>query len=60
MARMSRPPGAPPRQQSFGAKVVGGIQTAAKYAGIAKTVYDTGRTLYQIGQAAAPIVAALV
>ena len=60
MARMGRAPHQAPRQQSFGGKVLSGVQTAAKYAGIAKTVYDTGRTLYQLGQAAAPIVAALV
>ena len=56
MARVSRSH----QPQSFGGKVLGGIQTAAKYAGIAKTVYDTGRTLYQLGQTAAPIVAALL
>ena len=46
--------------QGFGGKVLGGLETAAKVAGTAKLVYDTGRTLYQLGQAAAPIVAALL
>ena len=46
--------------QSFGGKILGGLQTAAKVAGAGKLVYDTARTVYQLGQAAAPIVAALL
>lgn len=47
-------------RHGFGQKFLGGLQTTAKVLGTAKTVYDIGRTAFQVGRALAPVAAALL
>ena len=45
---------------SFGHKLMGGLQSAAKVAGGLKLAYDVGRTAYSVGSAMAPLATALL
>ena len=47
-------------QPSFGAKVLGGLSSAAAAVGTAKTLWDGARYAYQLGATAAPLLGALL
>ncbi len=47
----------PRARRSFGGRLLAGLSHTAKLAGAAHAIYQTGRALYQIGQAVAPVVA---
>ena len=45
-------------RRGFLDKIGHGIQTAGKVVGIAKGLYDVGKTIYSAGQAVAPLLPA--
>ena len=55
------------RKQTLGGSIYSGLQKglhigqkAVEYTALAKGIYETGQTLFSIGRAAAPMVAALL
>ena len=45
---------------TIGTKLISGIQTTAKVASAAKTIYDIGKGIYSVGRVAAPMLGALI
>ena len=45
---------------NIGQKIVSGAQTASTIAGVIKTAYEVGKSIYTVGKVVAPIVAGLI